>query len=566
MGLSIVVAATGNPWSMLSCLEAIGTLAGSAAERELIIVDNASVGLGPILARLPPSVRVVRLPDRLGALSALRAGVAAAGHDVVVCLPEPAIPSPDALAALAAELPAAAAATSVDPTAARAHPAEARAIALRRDALPTLEVADAHAIAALCLELAARGPVVSCPAAHVTGTDPVRFRRGPGLEPIELSIVITTLDVAADELRACLRCLQATVGVAHEIIVVDNGAPPQGFSAPVNAALRAARGRRVAVICDDVEVLDGWWEPLAAALDAGERVVFPRTLATRPEDHHAELAEEFAAWCWAMDRTELAALGVAPGEFYDLDLLVWYQDIDLLQRLRRLGTPPRCVPESRVRHFGARTTEATAPRALKLWFHERRVQDQGRFWAKHPEARERWSERFPDRSDPRAVPWDVEVPLAPRTIALAADAPTWGSHAIPWPAGLEDFALAGTIAVEGDSPAIDLLAQFVFADEERGELFWIDLVPGVLHSGRQPFSVPRRRVRPIAGAGEPDWSRVRELVIRVRSRVRGLLGPAPPTSAPATLAVSELRVLATGSRDAAASPAAADAQRMPSGS
>ena len=89
--------------------------------------------------------------------------------------------------------------------------------------------------------------------------------------------------------------------VPHELIVIDNGAPPQGFTAPVNAGLRAARGRYLVVLNDDVEVLDGWWEPLARALDVGHKIVFPRTIDAQPR--------RFPAWCFAMRRDTLKAFG-----------------------------------------------------------------------------------------------------------------------------------------------------------------------------------------------------------------------------------------------------------------
>ncbi len=93
--------------------------------------------------------------------------------------------------------------------------------------------------------------------------------RQPSLLPngaeIEVSIVIPTLDATLMEVRECLRNVKATVRVPHELIVIDNGAPPQGVTAPVNAGLRAARGRNLVVLNDDVQVLDGWWEPLARA-------------------------------------------------------------------------------------------------------------------------------------------------------------------------------------------------------------------------------------------------------------------------------------------------------------
>jgi len=138
---------------------------------------------------------------------------------------------------------------------------------------------------------------------------------------VEVSIVVPTLDVTSDAVRECLRCVKATVQVPHELIVVDNGAPPQGFTAPVNAGLRAARGRHLVVLNDDVEVLDGWWEPLARALNAGADVVFPTTV-------EGEMIG-FPAWCFAMRCDVLERFAVAPGEFLDRSLAIWASDVDL---------------------------------------------------------------------------------------------------------------------------------------------------------------------------------------------------------------------------------------------
>ena len=68
------------------------------------------------------------------------------------------------------------------------------------------------------------------------------LRRAPG-EEVELSIVIPTLDATPSALRRCVAALHNTTDVAHEIVVVDNGAPPQGFTAPVNSR-PARRARR----------------------------------------------------------------------------------------------------------------------------------------------------------------------------------------------------------------------------------------------------------------------------------------------------------------------------------
>jgi GT2 family glycosyltransferase len=191
----------------------------------------------------------------------------------------------------------------------------------------------------------------------------------------ELSIVIPTLDAASERVRACVAAVQATVEAPHEIILIDNGAPPQGFTAPVNAGLRAARGDYLLVMNDDVEPLPGWWPPLRERLEAGASVVFPLT-----ED--GPMRHDFAAWCFAMSRATLETHGVAAGEFFDPQLVVWYQDTDLLERLRQAGCPPVCVPASRIRH-GLSETVASEDPALRAWIQRQVAADRVAFEAKH---------------------------------------------------------------------------------------------------------------------------------------------------------------------------------------
>jgi hypothetical protein len=227
-------------------------------------------------------------------------------------------------------------------------------------------------VAALCATLARRGSVdvVACSVVRPPGTRTGGARRAPG-EDIELSIVIPTLDATSERVRRCIAAAQATTDCAHEVVVIDNGAPPQGFTAPVNAGLRAARGRFMVVLNDDVELLPGWWPPLRAALDGGEAVVFPLTI-------DGAMRRDFAAWCFALSRTTLERFEVAPGEFLDPSLVVWYQDTDLLDRLRAAGMPPVCVEASRIRHGLSETVSSEDP-ALRAWITEQVARDKQRY-------------------------------------------------------------------------------------------------------------------------------------------------------------------------------------------
>ncbi|HZL05904.1 MAG TPA: hypothetical protein VFE45_10895, partial [Coriobacteriia bacterium] len=73
---------------------------------------------------------------------------------------------------------------------------------------------------------------------------------------------------------------------------------------------------------------------------------------------------------------------VADGEFLDPGLVVWFQDTDLLQRLRAAGHPPRCVEASRIRHGLSETVMSEDPE-LRAWIATQVRADQATFEAKH---------------------------------------------------------------------------------------------------------------------------------------------------------------------------------------
>ncbi|HEU4976368.1 MAG TPA: glycosyltransferase [Baekduia sp.] len=377
--VSIVVPLSGGAERTLACLQGLSALPADPAF-EVVVVDDAAPDLAPVLAMLEGDVAIERLPRRSGLAAATAAGVARATGDVVVLLRDVAVPEPQWLRALVAALadPAVAASASVDadaPTPAVA----AHALAWRRAELSGVPpVPDELVVAALCAELARRGEVRSVSDAIVTpaGRRSAVARGGGafGAAP-ELTVVIPTLDAAGERLRRCVAAIQGATSASHEIVIVDNGSPPQGFTAPVNAGLRAGRGRYLVVCNDDVEVLPGWWDPLRAALDAGAAVAFPHTV-------DGAMRTDFAAWCFALSRDTLERHAVADGEFLDPDLVVWYQDTDLLERLRRDGVPPVYVPEATIRH-GLSETVASADPALGAWVRQQVERDRVRFEAKH---------------------------------------------------------------------------------------------------------------------------------------------------------------------------------------
>lgn len=402
--VSVIVHLEGGRDRTLRCLEALAALE-ERPSFEAILVDDASPDLDELLAGLSGDVKVLRSQRREGLIASAIRAAAEASTDTLILLRGPALLAPDALAHLVAACDetraahsgapgdpmcasgspphrgstclAAAAATAGDPG---AHPSAAQALAFRRRDVDCLRGAAGAApgfeLAAVCAELARRGPVVTVPEAVAAPAGAtVAARQTPG-ERAELTVVVPTLDATAPRVRDCLAAIAANTPAPHQVVVVDNGSPPQGFTAPVNAGLRAVDTPYAVVMNDDVEVLDGWWGPLRSALDDGAAVAFPLTV-------EGAMREDFAAWCFALGAETIAAMSHAPGEFFDPALRVWFQDTDLLVRLRAVGRPPMLVRESRIRHALSATVRSEDP-ALRAWIERTIAADKAAFARKHP--------------------------------------------------------------------------------------------------------------------------------------------------------------------------------------
>jgi GT2 family glycosyltransferase len=376
----IVVPLHCGPDQALQCLEGIAAQ-GDDPAFEVIVVDDASTGLQPLLEQLDGDVRVLRNDRRVGLAGSLHRALHDVRADTVVILRDAAVPAPGWLAGLidALEDPDVAVAFSVsggDPAtpALTAHAAALRTGRLRQLAMPS--VADELLLGALGLALAGEGRAPVVAGSSVTPSPRRRAAvHDPGTTP-ELTVVIPTLDATADRVQRCLRSIAATTEVAHEVVIVDNGSPPQGFSAPVNAGIRAARTPYIVVMNDDVEPEPGWWRPLRAALDAGAAVAFPLTV-------DSDMRTDFAAWCFAVGRDAVPEFGHTDTEFLDPSLPVWFQDTDLLMSLRAAGRPPVLVRDSTIRHGLSKTLGSADPR-LSAWVRSRMDLDKQRFEAKHP--------------------------------------------------------------------------------------------------------------------------------------------------------------------------------------
>jgi GT2 family glycosyltransferase len=382
--ISIIVPFAGGPAQALRCLEGIAVQPDNPAH-EIVIVDDASVGLEALLARLEGDVKVVRTERRIGLAAAVAEGLRHVANEIVVVLRDAAVPAPGWLGPLVRALKdpgvgLAASATVGEPA---GNPVTAwsfavRAVDLRAVGIP--DVPAAHVAGALALSLAERRLLTHTVPESVVASPGVRSagaRRPAGEEP-ELTIVIPTLDATSERVRACIAAVQGTTDAGHEIVIVDNGCPPQGFAAPVNAGLRAARTPYVVVMNDDVEPLPGWWAPLRAAIDAGAAVACPLTV-------DGAMRYDFPAWCFAMGRETVEAFSHAPGEFFDPALVLWYQDTDLLHRLRQAGRPPIVMERAKIRHGLSQSVGSDDP-DLAAWIRVQVAADREHFIEKHPDA------------------------------------------------------------------------------------------------------------------------------------------------------------------------------------
>lgn len=186
----------------------------------------------------------------------------------------------------------------------------------------------------------------------------------------ELSIVVPTIDASSRRVGRLLESIRRHTNVPYEVLIVDNGNAPQGFSKPVNAGIRAASGRYVVVINDDVAVGYGWWRALRESLVNGAKVAFPRTVQDDRRD--------FSAWCFAFRREDLPQLSYSADEFFDEALSIWFQDSDLYLRLDRIGAAPELERRSVIEH-GFSETLGTKDPMLAAWIRRTVAIDRTRF-------------------------------------------------------------------------------------------------------------------------------------------------------------------------------------------
>jgi N-acetylglucosaminyl-diphospho-decaprenol L-rhamnosyltransferase len=237
------------------------------------------------------------------------------------------------------------------------------------------------------------------------------------VRPVIIGVVVTH-STTPDRLHRCLDALLAAGGL-DRVILVDNGDDPvadpvdglavevlrtvnDGYGAAANrgvARAREAGATAVALLNDDVIVRDGWLDPLAEELHGDVGAVQPKLLFAdvdpptintlgvrvgrdgagvdigRGEPDRPGLASEpsdIDAFCGGAVVLAIEFLDETGG--FDERYFLYYEDVDLAARGRRLGWRYRCVPSSVVEHIGSATTSSLPGRT---WY----LQERNRLWS-----------------------------------------------------------------------------------------------------------------------------------------------------------------------------------------
>jgi len=242
----------------------------------------------------------------------------------------------------------------------------------------------------------------------------------------DLSIVLLTWN-GRELALACLASIERTLrapgaALAVETIVVDNGSQDDtveavrarfpwaeivalprnvGFAAGNNAGLARARGRHVALLNNDTEVLPGCFEACVRYLDAhpdvgvvgpqllhpdgrlqnsihnaptllGELVprgvletLAPRRFPSKRYRHDGPLdVEAVLGACMVVRREALAAVGPLPEDYF-----FFLEETDWLFAMRAAGWRVVHLPEARLVHLHGATTKKRMPLPTRIEYH-----------------------------------------------------------------------------------------------------------------------------------------------------------------------------------------------------
>jgi GT2 family glycosyltransferase len=223
-----------------------------------------------------------------------------------------------------------------------------------------------------------------------------------------VAVAYGTGPIIVDSIRSLVASLAHT-GIEYEYVVVDNEHPTSpwrahhelvlgtagvtvvtpgrnvGFGGGCELGALHARAEVIAFVNPDVIYPDGWLAPLLAALGTGPAhdgpgLVVPvlldpdgtvqeagqqvradgstRPLTAPPADVGTGDADYASAACWIVRRRELERIGGFDPAFHP----AYYEDVDLLLRLRSLGGHWAIVPDATVvHHRGSSTADRHMP-------------------------------------------------------------------------------------------------------------------------------------------------------------------------------------------------------------
>ena len=209
--------------------------------------------------------------------------------------------------------------------------------------------------------------------------------------------VVVTYSAPADVLDRCLRSIVDAGGI-DRIVVVDTGGSAtvtndlagsvevvvmenRGYGAAANRGFAATAGASaVALLNDDVIVQDGWFVPLVVALQAPNVGVAQPMLVSEDHDVVTSLGVQLDRFGAGSDIGDGGPPPVdrAPSDLrifnggtvlfdpaflrdtggFDESMFLYYEDVDLALRGRRLGWRYLLVPESVVEHRRGTSTGA----------------------------------------------------------------------------------------------------------------------------------------------------------------------------------------------------------------
>ena len=172
---------------------------------------------------------------------------------------------------------------------------------------------------------------------------------------VALSICIPTYR-NCELLTRCMSAIHEGTYADYELLVLDNGSHPRGFTWTANRLLAAAEGDYLVVVNHDVVVEPGWWAPLRIALgqDEGLWACSPSS----PDDDNWDLN----VWCCAFTRASYERLeGFSPRYIH------WQSDADLMQRIKDGGGRYSRPEGSFARHLRAPPPDEKMLSQMRTW-------------------------------------------------------------------------------------------------------------------------------------------------------------------------------------------------------